>query len=129
MALGGTAHPPRSLPENYHDLCPDFILSDAGEAMRDFRILEMVQAVFYAMVVNKTLEVGVLGRDLAEHLRSALEGHRWFIFKAWLQLNRHALLWAYRHRQVIPGAGPRPASDQEDSSESSDAPPPSSDDE
>ena len=44
------------------------------------------------MVVNEALESGVLSRDLAEHLKSTLKGLRWFIFKAWLPLNKHALL-------------------------------------
>ncbi|KAJ8437188.1 hypothetical protein Cgig2_007538 [Carnegiea gigantea] len=65
----GAAHPPRPLPENYHDLCLYFDLAVVEEAARDFRIPEMIQAVFYAMVVNETLELGILSRDLAKHLK------------------------------------------------------------
>jgi len=34
------------------------------------------------MVVNKSLELGVLSRDLAENLKSALVGFRWSILKS-----------------------------------------------
>ncbi|KAJ8430170.1 hypothetical protein Cgig2_028056 [Carnegiea gigantea] len=106
-----------------------FTLSNAKEAVRDFHIPEMVQAIFYAMVVNESLELGFLSRDLVECLKSALEGLQWFIFEAWLQLNRHALLWAYYHKQVDLRTSPEPAGDQEESSGSSGTPPPSSNDE
>ncbi|KAJ8429899.1 hypothetical protein Cgig2_008784 [Carnegiea gigantea] len=72
----------------------------AEEAAQDFCILEMVQTVFYATVVNEAFELGVLSRDLAEHLKLCLEG-----------------------------AEARPSNGQEENSKSSDAPPPSNDDE
>ena len=93
MALGGGAtRPPEPLPKNYHDLCPDFDLTVAEEAARNFRIPEMVQAVFYAMVVNEAFELDVLSRDMAEHLKLALEGLWWYIYEAWLQLDKHTFL-------------------------------------
>jgi len=46
------------------------------------------------MVVNEAFELGVLRRDLAEHLKSSLEGLRWYMCEAWMQLDKHALLWA-----------------------------------
>ncbi|KAJ8435075.1 hypothetical protein Cgig2_032966 [Carnegiea gigantea] len=46
-----------------------------------------------------------------------------------LKLNKHALRLAQYCRQANPGARPRPASSQEENSESSDALPPSSDEE
>ncbi|KAJ8421808.1 hypothetical protein Cgig2_016546 [Carnegiea gigantea] len=70
--LRGAVSPPRPLLENYRDLCLDFIISDAEEAAHDFRIPKIVQAVFYAMVVNQALELGVLSRALAEDLKLAL---------------------------------------------------------
>ena len=72
--LRGAARSPRPLPENYHKLCPHFNLLVAEEAAQDFRIPEMIQAVFYAMVVNKAIELGVLSSDLAEHLKLCLKG-------------------------------------------------------
>ena len=38
--------------------------------------LELMQAIFYAMVVNEDLELDVLSRDLAEDLNAALVGFR-----------------------------------------------------
>ncbi|KAJ8420236.1 hypothetical protein Cgig2_023223 [Carnegiea gigantea] len=129
MADHGAAHPPRPLPKNYHDLCLGFNLSDTKEATRNFRIPKMVRAVSYAIVVNEAFEMGVLSRDLAEHLKSSLKGLQWYMYEAWLQLDKHTLLWAQYHAQVNPGAGPKPMNGKEQNSASSDAPPPSSDDE
>jgi len=46
------------------------------------------------MVVSEALELGVLNRNLVEDLKSTLIGLRWFIFEAWLQLNKNDLLVA-----------------------------------
>ena len=40
--LRSVARPPRPLPENYRDLCLNFIHANAEEATRDFHILELV---------------------------------------------------------------------------------------
>jgi len=83
--------PPRLLPENYHELCPYFDHAMSEEDARDFHILKIIWVVFHAMVVNEALELGVLSSDLAEHLKSCLEGLRWYMCEAWLQLDKHAL--------------------------------------
>jgi len=80
----------------------------------------MIQAVFYTMVVNETLELGVLSKALVEDLKSALVGLRWFNFKAWLQLNMHVLLWAHRLKPADPGTRPRSTGGQEESLRSND---------
>ncbi|KAJ8421328.1 hypothetical protein Cgig2_012820 [Carnegiea gigantea] len=121
--LRGPTCPLWPLSDNYHDFCSDLDLVVAAKAAGDFRILEMVQAIFYAMVVNEALELDVLGRDLAEQLKSTVEGLRWYVCEAWLQLNKHALLWAQYYRQVNPGAGPGLTSSQEENSGSTDTPP------
>ncbi|KAJ8421392.1 hypothetical protein Cgig2_031917 [Carnegiea gigantea] len=121
--LRGPTCPPWPLLDNYHDFCSDLDLVVAAKAAGDFRILEMVQAIFYAMAVNEALELDVLGRDLAEQLKSTVEGLRCYMCEAWLQLNKHALLWAQYCRQVNPGAGPRLTSSQEENSGSTDTPP------
>ncbi|KAJ8432678.1 hypothetical protein Cgig2_034004 [Carnegiea gigantea] len=79
--LRSATRPPQPLPDSYHDWCPYFILPDAEEAARDFRIAELVQATFYVMVFNEALELGVLSRGMAAVLKSALMGQRWFIFE------------------------------------------------
>ena len=60
---------------------------------RDLRIHEITQAVFYAMALNEALKLGVVSRDLVEHLKPSLEGLRWYMCEVWLQLDKHALLW------------------------------------
>ncbi|KAJ8436067.1 hypothetical protein Cgig2_000363 [Carnegiea gigantea] len=127
--LRRASRPHQPLPADYHELCLDFIRSDAKEDIRDFRAPEKVQVVFYAMVVNEALELGVLSKDLAEDLKSALVGLQCFIFEAWLHLNRNSLLWARCPRLLNSGVGPGLVNGQEESSRSNDAPPPSSDDE
>ena len=74
--LRSAACPSRPFPEDYRDLCLNFVLSDAEEAARDFRIPEMGHAIFCVMVVNDGLKLDVLSRDLAKHLKSALVGLR-----------------------------------------------------
>ncbi|KAJ8434359.1 hypothetical protein Cgig2_031605 [Carnegiea gigantea] len=84
--------PPQLLSKNYEDLCPDFALSDTEEAIRDSHILEMIQAIFYAMVVTDALELGIMSRDMAGALKSLLEGLRWLILECGLRINKHAVL-------------------------------------
>ncbi|KAJ8431474.1 hypothetical protein Cgig2_032245 [Carnegiea gigantea] len=72
--LKGASRPPQSLLKNHRDLCPSFTLSDVEEATWDFDVSEMTQATFYAMVVNDAVELGVMSRDMASALKSALEG-------------------------------------------------------
>ena len=74
MALKKRGRPPHSLPENYHDLCIDFILANIEDAAHDFYIPELVQATFYAMVVNEALELGVLIKGIPAVLKSTLTG-------------------------------------------------------
>ncbi|KAJ8437289.1 hypothetical protein Cgig2_006393 [Carnegiea gigantea] len=70
----GALRHPRPLPDNYHYLCPHFDLDIAEESAREFCILEMTQAAFYVMEVNDALELGVMSRELVEHLKASLEG-------------------------------------------------------
>ncbi|KAJ8430100.1 hypothetical protein Cgig2_007164 [Carnegiea gigantea] len=67
--LRGAAHPSRPFPESYHGLCPYFDNVVAEEAARDFRIPEITLNIFYAVV-----ELGIMSEELAEHLKSPLEG-------------------------------------------------------
>ncbi|KAJ8427248.1 hypothetical protein Cgig2_023914 [Carnegiea gigantea] len=99
----GAVRTPRSLPMSHYELCPHFNIAVAEEAARDFRIPEMIQGIFYAMVVNEALKLGVLSRDLAEHLKLCLEGLQWYMCKAWLQLDKLGLLCAKYHICANPG--------------------------
>ncbi|KAJ8433719.1 hypothetical protein Cgig2_004348 [Carnegiea gigantea] len=79
--LRGATRPPRPFPTNYHELYTHFDLTAAEEALHDFCITKMVQAIFYTMVVNEAFELGVLSRDLAEHLKLCIEGLQWYMCK------------------------------------------------
>lgn len=65
LHLRRATRPPLPLPKDYRDLCPYFLLENAEYVARDFQILELVQAVFYVMVINKALDLGILTRGLA----------------------------------------------------------------
>ncbi|KAJ8420923.1 hypothetical protein Cgig2_018954 [Carnegiea gigantea] len=53
---------PNPLPADYHDLCPSFNLGVATQYAQNSNIPVMVQAIFYAMVVNDAVELGVTSR-------------------------------------------------------------------
>ena len=44
----------------------------------------MVQATFYAMLLNDVIELGIVSSFLAVGLKLTLEGLRWTSFEAWL---------------------------------------------
>ena len=67
---------PPSLLDDLHALCPRFSLAKAEGASADFELPKMVQATFYAMMVNKAIELGVVRGFMAEDPKSALEGLR-----------------------------------------------------
>jgi len=74
--LWAASRPPRPLPKDYRDLCPGFTRPDTEDAARDFDIPEIIQATFYAMVVNDDIELFVMSRDMTGALKSALKGLR-----------------------------------------------------
>jgi len=99
------------------------------ESARDFRIPEITQHVFYAMVVNDAVELGVTSRDVADALVLALEGLLWDVSEFWLGMKERTLWSTQLRRLANLEVDPESAGDQEENSESSDAPPPSSDEE
>ncbi|KAJ8432305.1 hypothetical protein Cgig2_019234 [Carnegiea gigantea] len=64
--------PPRLLLKDFHALCPRFSLPEAEGAVADFELPAMVQAIFYAMLLNEAVEFGVVRSFIAEGLKSAL---------------------------------------------------------
>ncbi|KAJ8433471.1 hypothetical protein Cgig2_020643 [Carnegiea gigantea] len=74
--------PSRPLPENYHGLCPYFDLDMDEESARDFRILKMTQAVFYVMVLNDAVELGVTSGVMADAMMLVLKCLNWDIFES-----------------------------------------------
>ncbi|KAJ8420701.1 hypothetical protein Cgig2_012719 [Carnegiea gigantea] len=63
---------PSLLPENYHDLCPNFNLLMAMRRAHNSRIPKMVQAIFYTMVLNDDAELGLSSRIAMDCMMSAL---------------------------------------------------------
>ncbi|KAJ8422571.1 hypothetical protein Cgig2_006744 [Carnegiea gigantea] len=84
--------PPRSLPDDYQDLCSRFTLSDAERAALDFKLPEMIQATFYTMLLNDTIDLGIL----------TLEGLRWTSFEAWLSCTSRNLREAQLRQRTTP---------------------------
>ncbi|KAJ8419790.1 LOW QUALITY PROTEIN: hypothetical protein Cgig2_010901 [Carnegiea gigantea] len=64
---------PRPLSDDYHDLCPCFVISELEQAAHDFRP-KMVYATFYAMLLNDAVKLGLVGGFIAASLKASLEG-------------------------------------------------------
>ena len=101
--------PPCPLPEDYRDLCLGFTLPDAEEAACDFDIPEIIQATFYAILLNNAVELSVVSRDMIGDLKSTLKGLRLTTFESWLSINKRALLKVQLRQRIPPGGGLRSA--------------------
>ncbi|KAJ8426919.1 hypothetical protein Cgig2_010437 [Carnegiea gigantea] len=77
------AFPPLPLPSDYEDLCLDFDLASVEEATRNFRLPEMPQVMFLAMLLNDVVMLGILRGWLIDVMESAFKELRWSIFQAW----------------------------------------------
>ncbi|KAJ8437466.1 hypothetical protein Cgig2_012906 [Carnegiea gigantea] len=93
--------PPLPLSSDYEDLCLDFGLAVAEEYTRDYSLPKIPQATFFAMVVNKAVELSVVSRDIARALKSTLKGLQWTTFESSLSVNKHALLEAIFYAMVL----------------------------
>jgi len=89
--------PPCPIPEDYRELYPCFTQSKAKEVARDFEHPEMVQATFYAMLLNGNVELGIMSGFVATNLKASIEGLRWSLFESWMHVNRRDLLEAKLH--------------------------------
>ena len=127
--LRGYVRPPQPLSKDYRSLCPNFNLEVAEVSTQDFHTTELMQATFYATVLNDALAQGVACVYMADTLVPVLEWLNWGTFESWLESKREDLLRAHSQRLALSRANPRPAGGQEESSRSSSAPPPSSDEE
>ena len=72
--LRGAVFPSLPFPEDYQHLCPYFHLVAAEEATRDFLRVEIPQVIFYTMVLNNAMELGMLSEGMLEILEFALVG-------------------------------------------------------
>ncbi|KAJ8428639.1 hypothetical protein Cgig2_017138 [Carnegiea gigantea] len=89
-----SAQRPRPLPEDHLIFSLSFNLGMATRYAQDSNIPEMVQAIFYAMVVNKVAERGIMCRILAKYLMWALQQLHWGPFEFWFENVREAAFGA-----------------------------------
>ncbi|KAJ8436973.1 LOW QUALITY PROTEIN: hypothetical protein Cgig2_012260 [Carnegiea gigantea] len=85
------SRPPRTLPENFHALCPCFSWFEAKGTATDFELPEMLQATCYAMLLNEAVKLGVTSSFMVKGLKSAPVGLRWSSFKVWMNYVDHKL--------------------------------------
>ncbi|KAJ8440417.1 hypothetical protein Cgig2_017650 [Carnegiea gigantea] len=79
------AQRPNPLLADYHGLYPGFDLSLATQHAQDSNIPEMVQAIFYAMVVNDAVELGLTCRLTAECMMWVMQKLDWVPIEFWLE--------------------------------------------
>ncbi|KAJ8431112.1 hypothetical protein Cgig2_015680 [Carnegiea gigantea] len=101
-------HLPRPHPDDYQDLCLHFLLPEAERVVLDFELPEMVQATFYAILLNDAIELCVVRNFIADDLKSTLVGLRWTCFETWLIVppatcgKRNFVAARYAHDSSIP---------------------------
>ena len=79
-----TSRPPRPLPEDFSGLCPGFSLSEAEIAATELGLPEMVQATFYAMLLNDAVELGAAHEFTGDEMKPVLMDLRWSSFEKWI---------------------------------------------
>lgn len=92
------ARPPRPLPENFSGLCPDFSLLEAELAVAEFGIPELVQATFYAMLLNDAVEFGTAHEFTGDEMKSVLMDLKWSSFEKWVYCMDDILRAAQQNR-------------------------------
>ena len=78
------------------------------EATCDFELPEMVQATFYATILNDVIELGIVSGFMVVDLKAALEGLRWTSSASWIHVNRCNLLEAQLCQRTPPGCARGP---------------------
>jgi len=82
--------PPRPLPTNFQTINPSFI-KDAEGITQEVEVLEITQAILYALVMKDALALGILPRMVAEVLESTLKDLKWYSFEAYLDIHKTQL--------------------------------------
>ncbi|KAJ8434801.1 LOW QUALITY PROTEIN: hypothetical protein Cgig2_033751 [Carnegiea gigantea] len=111
--------PPRPLPKYYHVLCPRFSLPEAERAAANFELPKIVQATFYAMLLNEAVELGVFYGRRPEVIPCGL---RWSCFEAWMSRVNHELREAKLRQRTITVEVCGPSDGQQESSGSNGPP-------
>ncbi|KAJ8429798.1 hypothetical protein Cgig2_015630 [Carnegiea gigantea] len=102
-----TTCPRRPLLVDYQDLCPQFTLSDVERAALDFELPEIVQATFYAMLLNDAVKMGIVSNFPIIDLKLTLEGLRWTSFEAKLSRSSSDLREARPRQRTLPSEARR----------------------
>ncbi|KAJ8427295.1 hypothetical protein Cgig2_002207 [Carnegiea gigantea] len=120
---------PRPLPEDFNVLCPCFSLAEAEAAAAEFELPEIVQATFYAMLLNEMFELVVAHEYRAKRMKSSLVALRWSTFGVWMHIMDEVIWGAqlYCPSDELDVQGAR--DDYGEGSGSADRPTPSSDEE
>ncbi|KAJ8444370.1 hypothetical protein Cgig2_019928 [Carnegiea gigantea] len=127
--LESASRPPRPLPEDFNVLCPCFSLAEVEAAAAESKLPRIVQAMFYDMLLNEMLELGVVHEYTAERMKFLPVGLRWSTFKVWMRIMDEVIRGAQLHLQPdeVELKGARDG--QGEGSGSADPPAPSSDEE
>ena len=118
---------PNLLPLYFVALCPKFVHTVAVQFAHAAYIPDMVQAIFYVMVINDTAELRLLSRETMGSLMLDLQELRWDIVEVWLLSIEERLRDAQVPHLVETVYNPRPS--PEVTSRLMNAPLPSSDEE
>ena len=89
----------------------------------------MVQATFYAMMLNDAIELGVVCGFIADDLKSSHLGLRWTCFEAWMGRTSHELREAQLRQWTVAVEAHGPSNSRNESLGSTGPPTPSSDEE
>ncbi|KAJ8425173.1 hypothetical protein Cgig2_013327 [Carnegiea gigantea] len=66
------SRPSHPLPKDFNVLCPYFSLAEAEATTAELELPEIVQATFYAMLLNQMLELDVVHEYTVERMKSLL---------------------------------------------------------
>ncbi|KAJ8423083.1 hypothetical protein Cgig2_032283 [Carnegiea gigantea] len=104
---------PKLLPLNFHGLCTNFVLLVAMQFAHTAHILEMVQAIFYTVVLNEAAELRLLSRAAMHRTMLDLWELKWDIIEDIYErlkdiqvpaLSRYSLILNYRYAFVPPSS-------------------------
>ncbi|KAJ8424732.1 hypothetical protein Cgig2_010032 [Carnegiea gigantea] len=70
--------------EGFTGPVPSYELTVAEEAVGHFTLPELAHVIFYAMILNEAMRLGVLHRRTLREMESALTKLRWSTFESWV---------------------------------------------
>ncbi|KAJ8419706.1 hypothetical protein Cgig2_012093 [Carnegiea gigantea] len=102
---------PNPLLEDYHGLYPGFNLGVATQHAHNSNIPEMVQAIFYAMVLNDVVDLGLVSRLSMDCIIWVLQKLDWAPIESSLGDIDYRLRRAQASQLANPHADPAPSGD------------------